>query len=110
MTFCCDFILDKKSAASQPKKKGSARRHKAPLSNGKVANGGTHLTNGTHSRAALNSEDSQEGEPLLNGHHTGTRNTSFHGSMLCMKGFKVVMEDSALTSLTAGAPCDQIIC
>ncbi|KAM9337678.1 acyl-CoA-binding domain-containing protein 5A [Symphorus nematophorus] len=61
---------DKKSAASQPKKKSSSRRHKAPLSNGKVANGVTHLTNGSHSRAALNSDDSQEGEPLLNGHHT----------------------------------------
>ncbi|XP_070709219.1 acyl-CoA-binding domain-containing protein 5A [Pempheris klunzingeri] len=63
---------DKKSAASQPKKKGSARRPKAPLSNGKVANGVTHLTNGNHSRATLNS-DTQEGsvsEPLLNGHHT----------------------------------------
>lgn len=65
---------DKKSAVSQPKKKGSARRHKVPLPNGKVANGVSHLTNGNHSRAALNSEDSQEGsvsEPLLNGHHTG---------------------------------------
>ncbi|XP_029979094.1 acyl-CoA-binding domain-containing protein 5A isoform X3 [Sphaeramia orbicularis] len=63
---------DKKSAALQPKKKGSSRRHKAPLANNKVANGGTHLTNGSHSRAALNSEDSQESsacEPLLNGHH-----------------------------------------
>lgn len=62
---------DKKSA-SQPKKKGSGRRHKAPLTNGKVANGVTHLNNGSHSRAALNSSDSQEGsvgEPQLNGHH-----------------------------------------
>lgn len=70
------FIIfpDKKSAASQPKKKASARRHKAPLSNGKVANGVTHLTNGSHSRVAPNNEDSQNGsvgEPLLNGHHTG---------------------------------------
>ncbi|XP_071340843.1 acyl-CoA-binding domain-containing protein 5A [Trachinotus anak] len=67
-----EVIKDKKSAASQPKKKGSARRHKAPLSNGKVANGVIHMTNGSHSRVALNSEDSQEGsvsEPLLNGHH-----------------------------------------
>ncbi|KAM8731462.1 acyl-CoA-binding domain-containing protein 5A isoform 2-T2 [Acanthopagrus schlegelii] len=62
---------DKKSAASQPKKKSSARRHKAPVSNGKMANGGIHLTNGNHSRVVLNSEDSQEGELLLNGHHTG---------------------------------------
>ncbi|XP_069015813.1 acyl-CoA-binding domain-containing protein 5A [Embiotoca jacksoni] len=63
---------DKKSAASQPKKKSSTRRHKAPLSNGKVANGGSHLTNGSHARAALNSDDSPEGsvgEPRLNGHH-----------------------------------------
>lgn len=74
MTRCLDFISDKKSAASQPKKKSSARRHKVPLPNGKVVNGVTHLTNGSHSRAALNSEDSQEGsggEPLVNGHHTG---------------------------------------
>lgn len=41
------------------------------MSNGKMANGGTHLTNGNHSRVVLNSEDSQEGELLLNGHHTG---------------------------------------
>ncbi|XP_044031514.1 acyl-CoA-binding domain-containing protein 5A isoform X2 [Siniperca chuatsi] len=64
---------DKKSTTSQLKKKGSARRHKAPLLNGKMANGVTHLTNGGHSRVALNSDDSQEGsvsEPLLNGHHT----------------------------------------
>ncbi|XP_040922030.1 acyl-CoA-binding domain-containing protein 5A isoform X2 [Toxotes jaculatrix] len=63
---------DKKSASSPPKKKGSARRHKVPLSNGKVANGVTHLTNGNHSRVALNSDNSREGsvsEPLLNGHH-----------------------------------------
>ncbi|KAF1373204.1 hypothetical protein PFLUV_G00257930 [Perca fluviatilis] len=68
-----DVKKDKKSAASQPKKKGSARRRKAPISNGKVANGVTHLTNGSHSRAALNSDSSQEGsvgQPLLNGHHT----------------------------------------
>ncbi|XP_041817233.1 acyl-CoA-binding domain-containing protein 5A [Chelmon rostratus] len=58
---------DKKSSASQPKT-SSARRHRA---NGKVANGVTHLTNGSHSRAALNSEDSQE--PLLNGHHADPR-------------------------------------
>ncbi|XP_026035856.1 acyl-CoA-binding domain-containing protein 5A isoform X1 [Astatotilapia calliptera] len=63
---------DKKSGPSQPKKKTLARRQKAPLSNGKVANGATHLTNGSHSRAALNSDKSQEGslgEPLLNGHN-----------------------------------------
>nr|XP_046227084.1 acyl-CoA-binding domain-containing protein 5A [Scatophagus argus] len=68
-----EVIKDKKSVASQPKKKSSARRHKPQLSNGKLANGVTHLTNGSHSRTALNSEDSQEGsvgEPLLNGDHT----------------------------------------
>ncbi|TMS08995.1 Acyl-CoA-binding domain-containing protein 5A [Larimichthys crocea] len=64
-----------KKPASQPKKKASARRHKAPLANGKVANGVTHLTNGSHSRVALKDEGSQNGsvgEPngLLNGHHT----------------------------------------
>ncbi|GAA6215177.1 acyl-CoA-binding domain-containing protein 5 [Lates japonicus] len=64
---------DKKSTASQPKKKGSARRPKVPLSNGKLANGVTHLTNGSHSKVALNGDDSKEGsvsELLLNGHHT----------------------------------------
>ncbi|XP_047424399.1 acyl-CoA-binding domain-containing protein 5A isoform X2 [Mugil cephalus] len=56
--------------APQPKKKSSARRHKAPLLNGRVANGVTHLTNGSHSRTVLNSDDSQEaGQPLVNGHH-----------------------------------------
>ncbi len=77
---CWDFISDKKSA-SQPKKKGSGRRHKAPLTNGKVANGVTHLNNGSHSRAALNSSDSQEGsvgEPQLNGHHKGNTFTHTH--------------------------------
>ncbi|XP_054622176.1 acyl-CoA-binding domain-containing protein 5A isoform X2 [Dunckerocampus dactyliophorus] len=43
--------------ASQPKKKGSGRTHKA-------ANGGVaHLSNGSHSLAP------QDGQPLLNGHH-----------------------------------------
>ncbi|XP_030612424.1 acyl-CoA-binding domain-containing protein 5A isoform X2 [Archocentrus centrarchus] len=63
---------DKKSAPSQPKRKTLTRKQKAPLSNGKVTNGVTHLTNGSHSRAALNSDESQEGsvgEPLLNGHN-----------------------------------------
>ncbi|XP_013860867.1 acyl-CoA-binding domain-containing protein 5A [Austrofundulus limnaeus] len=61
--------------ASQPKKKSSTRRHKSSHLNGKLANGVTPLTNGSHTRAALNSDNSQEGsvgEPLLNGHHTGT--------------------------------------
>ncbi|XP_071397892.1 acyl-CoA-binding domain-containing protein 5A [Centroberyx affinis] len=69
-----DIKKDKKAAASLPKKKGSARRPKVPLSNGKVANGVAHLTNGSHSKASLNSDDSQDGplgssEPQLNGHH-----------------------------------------
>ncbi|XP_020791340.1 acyl-CoA-binding domain-containing protein 5A [Boleophthalmus pectinirostris] len=60
-------LQENKKERRSPKKKGSARRH---LANGKVPNGGTHLTNGNHSRAALNSEDSQEAlEPVLNGHH-----------------------------------------
>ncbi|XP_029955216.1 acyl-CoA-binding domain-containing protein 5A isoform X2 [Salarias fasciatus] len=62
---------DKKLA--QAKKKGSARRHKVPLANGKVLNGAVHLTNGSHSRAALNSDGSPEASPVqpqLNGHHT----------------------------------------
>lgn len=67
LTFFWGFI----SAASQPKKKDSARKHKTPLTNGKLANGVAHLTNGNHSRAALNSEHSQEDETLLNGHHAG---------------------------------------
>ncbi|KAK1884824.1 Acyl-CoA-binding domain containing protein 5A [Dissostichus eleginoides] len=55
------------------KKKGSTKRNKVPLSNGKVSNGVTHLTNGSHPKAGLNGVPSQEGsvaEPLLNGHHT----------------------------------------
>lgn len=68
---CWCLISDKKSAVSQPKKKSSGRRHKAPLSNGKVANGVAHLTNGSHSRA----EDSQE--PLPNGHHAGEERRGF---------------------------------
>uniref|UniRef100_A0A3Q1FSW7 Acyl-CoA-binding domain-containing protein 5 n=1 Tax=Acanthochromis polyacanthus TaxID=80966 RepID=A0A3Q1FSW7_9TELE len=67
-----EVVIKEERKASPPKKKSSTRRHKAPLSNGKVANGVTHTTNGSHSRAALNSDDSQEGlvgETLLNGHH-----------------------------------------
>uniref|UniRef100_A0A8C7FN29 Acyl-CoA-binding domain-containing protein 5 n=1 Tax=Oncorhynchus kisutch TaxID=8019 RepID=A0A8C7FN29_ONCKI len=70
----------KKASAPQPKKNGSSRRPKVPLSNGNVWNGVGHLPNGTHtSKAALNSEDSEEGltnstlplEPhvQVNGHH-----------------------------------------
>lgn len=72
LTFFGGFI----PAASQPKKKDSARRHKTPLTNGKVANGVAHLTNGNHSRAALNSDHSQEDETLLNGHHAGEEHHS----------------------------------
>ncbi|XP_019958747.2 acyl-CoA-binding domain-containing protein 5A isoform X2 [Paralichthys olivaceus] len=71
-----DFISDKNPAASQPKKKSSARRHKAPLSNGKVANGVAHLTNGSHPKVALNgvhSPGAPASEPLLNGHHADPR-------------------------------------
>ncbi|KAM4543626.1 acyl-CoA-binding domain-containing protein 5A [Fundulus diaphanus] len=53
--------------ATQPKKKSSTRRHKASLQNGKLSNGSSHLTNGSHSRA-------EENPPLLlNGHHAETR-------------------------------------
>ncbi|KAM9712789.1 acyl-CoA-binding domain-containing protein 5A isoform 2-T2 [Menidia menidia] len=67
---------DNKSAVSQPTKKSLTKRHKGPISNGKLLNGVTHLTNGSHSRAALNSDDTEEGptgEPLLNGHHADPR-------------------------------------
>ncbi|KAK2859676.1 hypothetical protein Q5P01_004296 [Channa striata] len=67
-----ELVTQKEGKDSQPKDKGSPRRRKIPLSNGKVANGGPHLSNGGLTRAALNSTDSQEGpvsEPLLNGHH-----------------------------------------
>ncbi|CAL9698204.1 unnamed protein product [Knipowitschia caucasica] len=58
---------DNKKERRSPKKKGSARRH---LTNGKMLNGGPHLTNGNHSKTALNSGDSQEAlELVLNGHH-----------------------------------------
>lgn len=63
-----------KSKVSQPKSRSSARRPKVPLSNGKMANGVAHLTNGSQSQTTINREDSQEGsasEPLLNGHHAG---------------------------------------
>lgn len=55
-------------SAAQKKEKGSSRRHQASLSNGKVANGVTHLTNGRHPPA----ENHQEETALLNGHHSGT--------------------------------------
>lgn len=55
------------AASSQPKKKEPTRKHRAPLPNG----GDSHLSNGSHSRSTLNGEDSQDGEPLSNGHHAG---------------------------------------
>ncbi|XP_029698663.1 acyl-CoA-binding domain-containing protein 5A [Takifugu rubripes] len=58
-----------RKASSQPKKKDPTRKHRTPLSNGKVANGDPHLSNGGHSRSTLNSEDSQDEKPLSNGHH-----------------------------------------
>uniref|UniRef100_A0A3Q0QX80 Acyl-CoA-binding domain-containing protein 5 n=1 Tax=Amphilophus citrinellus TaxID=61819 RepID=A0A3Q0QX80_AMPCI len=45
----------------EEERKTLTRKQKALLSNGKVTNGVTHLTNGSHSRAALNSDESQEG-------------------------------------------------
>ncbi|XP_060949625.1 acyl-CoA-binding domain-containing protein 5A isoform X2 [Limanda limanda] len=68
-----DLISDKKSAASHPKKKSSARRHKGPLSNGKVANGVAHLTNGSHSLNGVHAPGGPAGKPLLNGHHADPR-------------------------------------
>ncbi|KAF7664646.1 hypothetical protein LDENG_00170510 [Lucifuga dentata] len=65
-------VQREKKSASQPKRKSSGRKHKVPLTNGKVVNGVTHLTNGSHSKATLKRDDSQEAsisEPLLNGHH-----------------------------------------
>lgn len=66
-----DLWLVSVAASSQPKKKDLTRKHRTPLSNGKVANGDPHLSNGGHSRSTLNSEDSQDGKPLSNGHHPG---------------------------------------
>uniref|UniRef100_A0A8C7H7R2 Acyl-CoA-binding domain-containing protein 5 n=1 Tax=Oncorhynchus kisutch TaxID=8019 RepID=A0A8C7H7R2_ONCKI len=73
-------IKEVKKANEKSKKKGSSRRPKVPLSEGNVRNGMSHFSNGTHtSKAALNSEDSEEGllnstlplEPhvQVNGHH-----------------------------------------
>ncbi|XP_036073415.1 acyl-CoA-binding domain-containing protein 5A [Oryzias melastigma] len=70
--FC---FSDKKSAASQPKKKSSSRRHKIHTSDSKLANGGSHLTNGNHSHAAPNSEDSA-GQAPLNGLHVDPRSNN----------------------------------
>ncbi|XP_061777606.1 acyl-CoA-binding domain-containing protein 5A isoform X1 [Nerophis ophidion] len=50
--------------ASQPKKNAPGMAHKA--TNGKVANGLTHLTNGGHSLAP---QEGSADQPLLNGHH-----------------------------------------
>ncbi|CAN9506446.1 unnamed protein product [Ophioblennius macclurei] len=68
-----DLEIRKDKKLAQLKKKGSARRHKVPLTNGKVVNGAVHMTNGSHSRAALNGDGSSEVSPVqphLNGHHT----------------------------------------
>lgn len=62
-----EILQENKKERRSPKKKGSARRH---LANGKMSNGGPHLINGNHSKAALNSDDCQEAsEPVLNGRH-----------------------------------------
>lgn len=62
-----DILQESKKERRSPKKKGSGRRH---LANGKMSNGGPHLTNGNHSKAALNSDGPQKtSEPVLNGHH-----------------------------------------
>ncbi|XP_072307197.1 acyl-CoA-binding domain-containing protein 5A isoform X2 [Eucyclogobius newberryi] len=61
-----EVLQEHKKERRSPRKKGSARRH---LANGKMSNGGTHLTNGNHSKAVLNSDDPEEAlEPVLNGH------------------------------------------
>uniref|UniRef100_A0A4W5M1U9 Acyl-CoA-binding domain-containing protein 5 n=1 Tax=Hucho hucho TaxID=62062 RepID=A0A4W5M1U9_9TELE len=73
-------IKEVKKAKEKAKKKVSSRRPEVPLSEGNVGNGMSHFSNGTHnSKAALNSEDSEEdllssSLPLelhvqVNGHH-----------------------------------------
>ncbi|KAM8880960.1 acyl-CoA-binding domain-containing protein 5A [Synchiropus picturatus] len=71
---------DYKSAAPQPKRAGASRRPRGPVSNGKLANGGDHLTNGGHSKVAVNGDHHHdECEPLLNGHHADLKiETSGH--------------------------------
>lgn len=64
-------LFEDKKSSVQPLKKGSSRRHKASLSNGKVGNGVIHLTNGSHSKATPISESYHEEKALLNGHHSG---------------------------------------
>uniref|UniRef100_A0A8C8DUL1 Acyl-CoA-binding domain-containing protein 5 n=1 Tax=Oryzias sinensis TaxID=183150 RepID=A0A8C8DUL1_9TELE len=67
---------DEEVAASQPKKKSSTRRHKPHAPDGKLANGGSHLTNGNHSEAAPNAVDSTESpasQRPLNGLHADPR-------------------------------------
>lgn len=59
-----------------------------------MANGGLHLTNGSNSRAALNSDDSQEGsvnEPLINGHHAGKENMFPSRQCLAFCGHAVLL-------------------
>lgn len=65
------FWFEDKKSAAQPLKKGSGKKHKASLSNGKVGNGVIHLTNGSHSKATPVSENYHEEKALLNGHHSG---------------------------------------
>lgn len=59
------------AASSQPRKKEPSRKHRTPLPNGKATSGDSHLSNGSHSRSTLNGEDSQDGEPVSNGHLAG---------------------------------------
>lgn len=54
------------AASSQP-----TRKPRTALPNGKVTSGDSHLSNGSHSRSTLNGEDSQDAEPLSNGHYAG---------------------------------------
>lgn len=62
-----DVSHENKKERRSPKKKSSARRH---FTNGEMPNGDLPLTNGNHSKAVLNSTDSQEHlEPVLNGDH-----------------------------------------
>ena len=72
-----------------------------PVSNGKVTNGVTHLTNGSHPRAVPNSEESQESDPVLNGHHAGKqRRVSWQ---------HIARLDSALASLTTRVSVHRMI-
>lgn len=54
------------AASSQP-----TRKPRVALPNGKVTSGDSHLSNGSRSRSTLNGEDSQDAEPMSNGHYAG---------------------------------------